>query len=179
MKKTYLFVLLLFSSITTSAQDARVKVGQDEVKQSVAKSTEQIHLLLDNWHRAAAKPNFNDYFNAIADDGIFIGTDATENWNKKGFQAFAKPYFDKGKAWSFTPLERHIFFSKDGKTAWFDELLNTQMKICRGSGVLEKVKGDWKIKHYVLSMTIPNDNSDAVIKIKTPIEDALINKLNK
>ena len=143
------------------------------------KSTEQIHLLLDNWHRSAAQANFEDYFNAMNDDAIFIGTDATENWNKKAFQAYSKPYFDKGKAWSFSPLERHIYFSKDGKTAWFDELLNTQMKICRGSGVVEKVKGVWKIKHYVLSMTIPNDNSDAVIKIKAPIEDALIDKLNK
>jgi hypothetical protein len=32
-------------------------------------------------------------------------------------------------------------------------LLNTQMKICRGSGVLVKIDGEWKIKHYVLSMT--------------------------
>jgi hypothetical protein len=36
------------------------------------------------------------------------------------------------------------------KTAWFDELLNTQMKICRGSGV-SKVGNDWKIKHYVIN----------------------------
>jgi hypothetical protein len=28
---------------------------------------------------------------------LFIGTDATENWGKPAFQAFAKPYFDKGK----------------------------------------------------------------------------------
>ena len=91
--------------------------------------------------------------------------------------AFAKPYFDKGRAWSFTALERNIYFSKDGKTAWFDELLNTQMKICRGSGTLEKSNNEWKIKHYVLSMTIPNENVDEVIKIKAPIEDALIDKL--
>jgi hypothetical protein len=31
----------------------------------------------------------------------------------------------------------------------------------------------------VLSMTIPNDTTDAVIKIKAPIEDALISKLKK
>ena len=93
--------------------------------------------------------------------------------------AFAKPYFDKGKAWSFTALERHVYLDKSGKTAWFDELLNTQMKICRGSGVLEKIKGEWKIKHYVLSMTIPNDNTNEVIKIKEIIEDALIDKLKK
>jgi hypothetical protein len=115
----------------------------------------------------------------MTDDAVFIGTDATENWNKKEFAAFAKPYFDKGKAWNFTAIERNVYFSSDGKTAWFDELLNTQMKICRGSGVLLKLENQWKIQHYVLSMTIPNDNTDAVIKIKAPIEDALISKLKK
>ncbi len=139
--------------------------------------TTTINTVLDNWHKAAATANFESYFGAMTHDAIFIGTDATENWNKKAFQEFAKPYFDRGKAWNFTALERHIYFSKDGKTAWFDELLNTQMKICRGSGVLVKEKKTWKIKHYVLSMTIPNDNTDAVIKIKAPIEDALITKL--
>lgn len=138
-----------------------------------------IELVLNNWHRAAAEANFEDYFGAMSDESIFIGTDATENWDKKAFQKFAKPYFDRGKAWNFTALERHIYFSKDGKTAWFDELLNTQMKICRGSGVMVKEKKSWKIKHYVLSMTIPNDNTDAVIKIKAPIEDALITKLKE
>jgi hypothetical protein len=136
-----------------------------------------INALLDNWHNAAAEVRFNDYMNAMTDDAIFIGTDATENWNKKDFMAFAKPYFDKGKAWSFTALERHVYFDKTGRTAWFDELLNTQMKICRGSGVLVKDGKFWKIKHYVLSMTIPNDNSDAVIQTKAVIEDKLIENL--
>jgi hypothetical protein len=40
-------------------------------------------------------------------------------------------------------------------------------------GVVVKIDGKWKIKHYVLSMTIPNKNG-AVIKIKEPIEDKLI-----
>jgi hypothetical protein len=139
--------------------------------------TSMVNALIDDWHKAAATANFEAYFAAMSEESVFIGTDATENWNKKAFQDFAKPYFDKGKAWNFTPLERHIYFAKDGKTAWFDELLNTQMKICRGSGVLVKEKKKWKIKHYVLSMTVPNDNTDAVIKIKAPIEEALIEKL--
>jgi hypothetical protein len=108
---------------------------------------------------------------------FFIGTDATENWGKPAFQEFAKPYFDKGKAWNFTVLERHIYFDQSKKIAWFDELLNTQMKICRGSGVLVKIDGKWKIKHYVLSM-IPNKNKGR-IKIKEPIEDKLISDYNK
>jgi hypothetical protein len=138
----------------------------------------KINLVVDNWHQAAAEANFNSYFNAMTDDAIFIGTDATENWKKPAFIQFAKPYFDKGKAWSFTKLERNIYFSSDKKTAWFDELLNTQMKICRGSGVLVVDKnGNWKIKHYVLSMTIPNDHTDEVLKIKSLIEDKEIEKL--
>jgi hypothetical protein len=55
----------------------------------------------------------------------------TENWNKTEFQAFAK-LFDKGKAWNFTVLENTFILTRL-KVYWFDELLNTQMKICRGS----------------------------------------------
>lgn len=165
MKKIILLLLVtVFISSFVSAQD---------------KSKEQINNTLNNWHKAAAEANFKNYFDALSDDAVFIGTDATEHWDKKAFQNYAKPHFDKGKAWSFTALERHIYFSADKKTAWFDELLNTQMKICRGSGVLVYKNRTWKIKHYVLSMTIPNANSDDVIKIKAPIEDDLIVRLKK
>lgn len=137
---------------------------------------EQVNRTLDAWHKAAAEANFDKYFGLMAEDAIYIGTDPTENWNLKAFQAFAKPYFDRGKAWNFKAIERHIYFDNSGKLAWFDELLNTQMKICRGSGVLVKIGKVWKIKHYVLSMTIPNDNTNEVVKIIAPIEDALLQK---
>jgi ketosteroid isomerase-like protein len=160
-----LLVVLLssFSSFSVNSEKEKVKINS----------------VLDNWHKAAAEAKFDFYFNLITSDAVFIGTDATENWNKAQFQAFAKPFFDRGKAWNFTAVERHIYFDKSGQTAWFDELLSTQMKICRGSGVLVKVGNDWKIQHYVLSMTIPNDNSNEVVKIKSPIENALLEKLGK
>lgn len=160
MKHLIIFLLI---TVTVTAQKAT--------------DTKAINTLLDEWHTAAARADYNAYFDKIAEDGIYIGTDAAENWTKKEFAVWAKPYFDKGQAWSFTALERHVFYSKDGKTAWFDELLNTQMKICRGSGVLEKIGNAWKIKHYVLSMTIPNDDADKVIEIKAPAEDLIIKKL--
>jgi hypothetical protein len=148
-------------------------------KNTVASDDNKIDMLLNSWHKAAADAEYDVYFEKMTEDAVFVGTDATENWRKPAFQAFAKPYFDKGKAWSFTVLERHIYFDETKKTAWFDELLNTQMKICRGSGVLVKIEGEWKIKQYVLSMTIPNENTDAVIKIKSPIEDELISGYKK
>ena len=162
MKKSLLFILLPFLVTNVTAQD-NLKT--------------QINMTLDAWHKAAAEANYTNYFDALTDDAVFMGTDAKENWTKPAFQAYAKPYFDKGKAWNFKSLERDVYFSGDKKTAWFDELLDTQMKICRGSGVLVYVNNQWKIKQYVLSITIPNENTDEVIKIKTPIEEALITVL--
>lgn len=135
--------------------------------------------VLDDLNTFAAAADFKNYFDLYAEESTFIGTDATEIWNKKEFMDYAKPHFDKGKIWNFTSLKRNISFSKDGNYAWFDEILDTQMKICRGSGVLEKIGGKWKIKQYVLSMTVPNDVSNEVTKIKSPIEDALISELKK
>ena len=132
---------------------------------------------LDDWHKAAADAKFDTYFSFMAADGIFIGTDAAENWNVKQFKAFSKPYFDKGKAWNFKALQRNIYFNAANDLAWFDELLDTQMKLCRGSGVMKKENGQWKIAHYVLSMTVPNDLVDDVVKIKTPLEDTFIKSL--
>lgn len=166
--KKQLILLLIFSLTACSA------------KKEIPQTDEQkITTMLNDWHKAAAKANYNAYFDVLTDDSVFMGTDATEHWTKTEFEAFAKPYFDKGKAWNFTAMKRHLYFSEDKKIAWFDELLDTQMKICRGSGVLVKKEGKWKLKQYVLSMTIPNDNVDEVIKIKTPIENNLIKLLTK
>ena len=53
------------------------------------------------------------------------------------------------------------------------------MKICRGSGVFVKENNTWKLKQYILSTTIPNEQMDAIIKIKSQIEDLMIKKLSK
>lgn len=140
-------------------------------------SQQKVNETLDAWHQAAATSNFENYFGMMTPNAIFIGTDATENWNKKAFEGYAKPFFDKGRGWKLVSLERHVYLDASGKIAWFDELLNSSTKICRGSGVMVKTGKDWKIEHYVLSLTIPNDNTNEVVKIKTPIEDALIEKL--
>ena len=161
MKKIFLFLLL--SSVFSNAQIKTDKTAIENV--------------LDTWHEAAAQANFDAYFFLMTKDAVFIGTDATENWQLDAFKAFSKPYFDKGKAWDFKPVERNIYFSDDGKIAWFDELLDTHMEICRGSGVLKKEKNQWKIAHYVLSITIPNDNIDAVIKLKQEFDDKLLESL--
>lgn len=164
------FMLMICMTLLTACSNSKILFDE-------SKETAQINTMLDDFNRAAAKADFNSYFNFYNEHAIFTGTDATERWDKKSFMVWAKPFFDRGRAWNFTALERHIYFDKSGKTAWFDELLNTQMKICRGSGVLVKQDDGWKLEQYILSTTIPNEQMDSVIKLKAALEDPLINKL--
>jgi ketosteroid isomerase-like protein len=122
--------------------------------------------LLDDWHLAAAQADEKRYFAYLGADAVFLGTDASERWTKSEFQKFAHPYFVKGKAWSFKCVRRTISLSKDGQVAWFEENLDTpNMGPCRGSGVLTRDGGDWKIAQYNLALTIPNEKMAKVKKL--------------
>ena len=145
-----MIILILFNGHLIAQEDNRKELND----------------LINEWHKAASEADYETYFGILADDAVFIGTDASENWQNEDFRAFSKPYFDRGKAWSFTTIERNIYVDKSGNFGWFDELLDTRMEICRGSGVLSKENGKWRIKHYVLSITIPNEDVDRVSELK-------------
>lgn len=162
MKNKLLYLCLMFMAVAVNAQTTE---------------KQKINQVLDSWHQAAADADFDAYFGKMTKDGVFIGTDAMENWQNEEFQTFSKPYFDRGKAWSFTAVQRNIYLNEAKNFAWFDELLDTQMKICRGSGVLKKENGQWKIAHYVLSIAVPNENVSELIEIKEKKDDQLLLEL--
>jgi hypothetical protein len=117
----------------------------------------EIAHVLDDWHDAAAKADETRYFSHFAPaGGVFLGTDATERWTVPEFKTYAHPHFAKGKAWSFRATRRAVTFMND--TAWFDEDLDTpNLGPARGSGVLVREAGTWKIAQYNLSVPIPNE----------------------
>jgi hypothetical protein len=172
IKKVHLFIFIIVFSACES------KKNNPENTNAITEK-EAINTMLDAWHKSASEATFDYYFKSMAKASVFIGTDASENWKKKDFKAFSKPFFDRGEAWDFKPLERNIYISSDGKTAWFDELLDTWMGVCRGSGVLVKTEDGWKIEHFVLSVTIPNEDIDAVIAIKKERDSVILTKLRK
>ena len=135
----------------------------------VNKKEKDLHNIIDSWHLAASDANPEVFFGLMDTNFIYLGTDATERWNKTEFYKFAKPYFDRGKAWDFKPYQRNIVFSSDQETAWFDELLDTWMGTCRGSGVIVYLDKEWKIAHYHLSVTIDNDLMDGFLKLTKKI----------
>jgi ketosteroid isomerase-like protein len=137
-------ILLLASCATTTA----VNVQQE---------TAAVNRVVDDWHEAAAQADEARYFAHAAPDFVFLGTDATERWDLASFRAFAHPYFAKGTAWTFVPQTRHVALSPDGTVAWFDESLSSaSYGECRGSGVLRRIGGEWKIAQYNLTIPIPN-----------------------
>ena len=148
--KHFIIIISLFTFSLANAQN---------------KETKKINKLINNWHLAATNTDSNVFFGFMDTDCIYIGTDKSERWTKSEFENFAKPYFDKGKAWDFKPIEREIYFSKNKKLAWFNETLNTWMGVCRASGVLAKKSGKWKLKHYHLSVTVPNEKITDFIKL--------------
>ena len=157
MKNSALFVLLILFACNTKTVSF-----SEEYKVS---QTQTINQLLDDWHKAAAAADLDNYFDKMTDDAIYLGTDASERWTKDEFYKFCKPYFDKGKAWNFKPSNRQVYFSEDMKTAWFEETLDTWMGDCRGSGVLVFQKSNWKIKHYNLAVAVPNNVIKNYVKL--------------
>ena len=127
-----------------------------------------VSTVLDAFHAAAARADEEAYFALLAPNAVFLGTDATERWDKAAFRTFAHPYFARGQGWTFTPRDRRVDFSRDGRTAWFDELLDSATYgECRGTGVLEKGDGGWKIVQYHLTIPMPNDLAkDFVARIR-------------
>ncbi|OFC71526.1 nuclear transport factor 2 family protein [Alteromonas confluentis] len=128
-------------------------------------SEKAVATVLDKLHQSAASASYEDYFSTFATDGVFIGTDASETWTVSEFKAYAKPYFDQGRGWTYTPTARHVYFSQSGDVAWFDEMLDSQSYgVTRGTGVLEKRDGKWLVTQYHLTIPLPNELVDDVVK---------------
>jgi hypothetical protein len=146
----------------------------DALSESNLKSA--INMVITDWHKSAAMSDHKAYIGAMADSGVYIGTDATEYWTTPEFSTWSKPYFDQKKGWNLISLQRNIYLAQNRETAWFDELLDTGMGLCRGSGVLQKINGQWLIYHYVLSPTVPNDLTDEVKNMKAKTDSLIIQK---
>ena len=122
--------------------------------------------LMNDWHKDVAQAKMDDYFDFMDESFYFLGTDPSERWSREQFRAFCKPYFEKGETWHFIPNWRNWYFSLDGKTAWFEESLDTWMEECRGTGVVMLIDDEWKIVHYNLTVLIENDKIQKFIKLR-------------
>ncbi len=127
----------------------------------------QINQTIDAFHQAAADAEFDAYFDLLTPDARFLGTDATERWTKAEFRAYCieRGAFNEAPAWVYTPSARSVTFAPDRELAWFDEnLTHDRYGTLRGSGVVVRNAGAWKIAQYNLTFLVPNEATPAVVE---------------
>lgn len=127
----------------------------------------RVNAAIDAWHDAAAHGDFDAYFGLMTADAVFLGTDATERWGREEFEDFARPYFDGVEAWTYRPRDRRMGFTPDGRTGWFDEILDhDRYGVLRGTGVVRAgADRRWRIAQYSLTFLVPNDDAPAVVDL--------------
>jgi SnoaL-like domain len=160
MKSLFLACCLFFAGLAQAA----------DADPALAK---QVNAFVDAWHDDAAHARMA-YFDKIAPDGVYIGTDRGELWRRDAFKAWARKYFEgKKSAWTFKASRRNVYAAGDGKLIWFDELLDTaNMGHCMASGVIRKTATGFEILHYQLSIAVPNEIAGQVTALVKNAEAA-------
>ena len=138
-----------------------------------------VDALLDAFSDAADKADIKAYFGCFHSAACrFLGTDPAENWTVSDFYTFAKPHFDKGRAWTYVPVagSRKCDSPLPGTpgVVVFDELLTSKsfQCTCRGSGTAYFDTGSrsWFLLQYHLSFAIANDIAAAVCGVQGKFE---------
>lgn len=134
---------------------------------------QQVNAFVDGWHDDAAHARMR-YFDKMAPDGVYIGTDRSELWQRDAFREWGRKYFEgRQAAWVFHPTRRNVYATPDGALIWFDELLDTEnMGHCMASGVIRRTVAGFEIVHYQLSLAVPNGVAKQVIGIVKAAEAA-------
>lgn len=120
-----------------------------------------VDAVLDDWHAAAAGSDLPRYLSHFTTDAIFLGTDATERWTVEQLRAYAEAPFEAGRGWRMRAVRRDVVVR--GDVAWVDEDLDAvNLGPARGRAVLVREADVWRIAHYDLAITVPNERFDAV-----------------
>jgi SnoaL-like protein len=141
-----------------------------------------IGIVIDDFHDAAAHGDKVRYLGHLTEDAVFMGTDEWERWPKNpDFTDYVDGRFSDGSGWNYSSAERVIRLSDSAEVAWFDEVIYSAANgRFRGTGVLTRKDGGWKIAHYAMSFLILNENWPEVIeltgKTRDQLEDAAANE---
>ena len=122
-----------------------------------------IERLLDEFHAAAAAGDRDRYLGLFAPDAVFLGTDDWERWPLDDFRSYVEQRFSGGRGWVYRARDRHVMFGPQGDTAWFDEIaVSPRWGRFRGTGVVQRIDGHWRVAHYSLTLLVPNERFEAI-----------------
>ena len=161
MKIQHSLILIIILGLSGSAYSADV---------------DDIGKVLDDFHDAAAHADKDRYLGLMTDDAVFMGTDEWERWPKHpDFTDYVDGRFKNG-GWSYKSVERQIRVADSGDIAWFDEVVFSERNgRFRGTGVLSRQDGTWKIAHYAMSFLVLNENWEEVVELTKKTQEQLEN----
>ena len=140
MKYRQLLFMALLIPLITFAEDT-------------APEFEAVAKVIDDFHDAAAHGDKERYFSHLTDNAVYLGTDEWERWPKyPDFDDYVEGRFNDGTGWTYKSVDRTIRLSDRSDVAWFDEVLYSETNgRIRGTGVLTRQSGQWKLEHYAMS----------------------------
>ncbi len=161
MKFRHLFFLIFLFPLGVAAD-----VSESELS--------TIGQVIDDFHDAAKRGDKERYLGHLTEDAVFMGTDEWERWPKQPvFSEYVAGRFKDGIGWDYRSVERVINTSERGDVAWFDEVIfSEQNGRFRGTGVLTRQGGQWKIAHYAMSFLVFNENWKDVVELTKKTMDA-------
>lgn len=153
--------LVVLLTLCVLSENAKADANQGYSEEAAINHT------LDSMHAAASKADLKLYLVLFTETGVFMGTDDWERWSRPDdFDAYVTERFKDGIGWSYHAIERHVNVSLDGKTAWIDEITESEKwGKFRGTGVLIKEDEGWRIAHYAMSFLVPNEVWEQVSEI--------------
>ncbi len=110
--------------------------------------------VLRGLHRAATAADGERFFAAFAPEAMIFGS--TARLTLARYRALREPYLARGQGLPSTPIEQKVYLSASGDLAWFEELVEVfEHDRLRGTGVLRRIDGAWKLVHYSAMILVP------------------------
>jgi hypothetical protein len=124
--------------------------------------------LFDSYTKDTKERNYAALDTTLADDGLFLGTDPEEFWDKKKLMSTFKAASDSSSMVDISMDKREIRISEDGTMAIVVEQSNIPIMsegiLIRGVGHARLIKGQWKIDFYSWSLIPRNEDLAKVNK---------------
>jgi ketosteroid isomerase-like protein len=161
MMRRALFLLVGSLVILSCEKSSAPVVDRDAAAKAVG-------TLFDSYTKATKERNYAALDTTLADDGLFLGTDPEEFWDKAKLMSTFKTASDSSSTVDISMDKREIRISEDGTMAIVVEQSNIPIMsegiLIRGVGHARLIKGQWKIDFYSWSLIPRNEDLEKVNK---------------
>jgi len=156
MRKLFFLPIIFFAACNQNSGST----SETNVDTTAAKS--QIHALMDSMHNALSDKDTKKMVSFFTDDGLYLGTDPGEYWDKKKLSAQADSASKDTASFAHNVTRRDIIFDDDGRSAIVIEqyifpMISMKMMI-RSIARVDKKSDHWMIDFFSWNFIPKNED---------------------